>query len=89
MPLPCTEALALAAEGHARLAALSPGRPLAALSDMPGLPDAVLIEAGFDALLSPGSAQARIDLPLRVVPAIECSGSEGVGTAIECLRPAA
>lgn len=89
MPLPCAEAMALAAEWHARLAALSPGRPLAALSDMPGLPDAVLIEAGFDALLSPGSAQARIDLPLRVVPAIECSGSEGVGTAIECLRPAA
>lgn len=89
MPLPCATALALAAEWRSRLAALSPGRPLAALSDAPGLPDAVLIAAGFDALLSPGSAQARVDLPLRVVPAIECSGSEGVGTAIECLRPAA
>lgn len=89
MPLPCAEALALARDWRSRLDALSPERPIAALSDTPGLADAVLIAAGFDALLSPGSAQARIDLPLRVVPAIECSGSEGVGTAIECLRPAA
>lgn len=87
MPLPCAEALARSVDWRARLAALSPDRPLAALSHTPGLADAVLIAAGFDALLFPGSAQARIDLPLHTVPAIECSGSEGVGNAIECLRP--
>lgn len=63
--------------------------PFAAFSDVQGLPDAILRNAGFGIVLSPGSAHARLDVSSPIVPTIECRGSEAIGDAIENLRPAA
>lgn len=89
LPVGVRAALDEAQYWRGRLATLCDGGPVAAISDRQGLADAVLLAAGFDAILSPGSAQARVEHPAPVLPAIECSGSEALGNAIECLRPAA
>lgn len=90
MALPTAQALADAARWRDQLAAqVGSDGPFAAYSDVQGLPDAILRDAGFTLVLSPGSAHARLDVSSAIIPAIECRGSEGIGDTIENLRPAA
>lgn len=85
----CEAALSQARELLSRLRMLNgDDGPVAALSHRQGLDDAILQKAGFVPILSPAGAPLRLSACGSVFPAIDCSGAEGLGNVIECLRAA-
>lgn len=89
LPDNCERALGLAHQLLTRLHTLNgDSGPVAALTQRQGLDDAILHKAGFAPILSPAASPLRLSAHGSVFPAIDCSGAEGLGNVIECLRAA-